>query len=628
MKQKILVLLLVASALVLSSCARITGYTALNAEAPSVAHPDGLKIRINPAEVQGLSVKLESIPLDQFLTGEKGVFLAARQALPEHLTPKSTYYLIQTRGSKSGPATLEVVIPDQAEPWEALALYTFDGKAWQKLPSYLDDVREILVADVPALPSNVMVMQVSAVPLVVYAGTELLPAAQPDLSAVNACDAATLLLQNDGSIKTSAPLGSCTNLPRVLTVQNWVARSAPDVQTVQRILDDSLSMESDREAHIKRLAQLTQQGGYAGLVLDYRGLPATAQEGYTTLVQDLAQALHAQNVWLGVVLTPPAFDEVGTPDYAGYDWRALGQAVDQVRLLMPLLPTAYEPEGEAIYLLNLALSQVEHHKLYPIFHVLATDGERLESSDTVVRYQGRIKPLQPLPDRVLGGTSFVFSLDKPFTSTTHLPTGAVALPAMDRIYWIGTPEWLCMRLELVQRYHLGGVVLADWLDEGHLPGLPQALARCKRGESLTQTSTITWVITAPDGSTSEVHTPFQQPMFNWTAPEQMGKFRIGLLLAGVDRGSVTVNVVVPTPTPQPTATPLATPTPRPTPTPNIKYEATFVTDVTIPDYTRLDPGTTFVKTWRVMNIGNLPWPANTTLVFGLNKREGLPDHKG
>jgi len=601
--------------LAFSGCARLSGYTALNAEAPAIAHPDGLKIRINPDQVQGLSVKLESIPLDQFLTGEKGPFLTARQAIPQQLTPKSAYYLIQTRGA-AGPATLEVVIPDQAEPWEALALYTFDGKAWQKLPASLDEVRELLVAEVQSLPPNVMVMQAAAAPITIYTGSELSPAAQPALAGVDACDAAVLVLQSDGSLKTGPALNACAGLPRVLLARNWTAGSAPDSQTLQRILDDSLSVAGDRETHIKRLVQLTQQGGYAGLVLDYRGLPAAAQKDYTAFVQALAEALHAQNLWLGVTLTAPAFDEAGTPDYAGYDWTTLGKLADQVRLVMPLLPTAYEPDGEALRLLELALSHLENSRLYPVFHVLSTDGEHLESSETVLRYQGRVQPLQPLPDRVLGGTAFIFGLDKPFTSTTHLPTGAIAVAAQERVYWLGTPEWLCMRLELVRSYRLGGAVLADWLDAGHLPSLDQALPRCKQGEPLPQKTDITWIITHTDGSTSEVHTPLQQPQFNWEAPQQTGKFRIGMLLAGIDRGSVTVNVVAATPTLPPTATPVATPTPQPTSTPAITYEATFVTDVTIPDYTRLDPGTKFTKTWRVMNIGNLPWPASTALIFG------------
>ncbi len=604
-------------ALVVSGCARIGGYTVLNAEAPAVAHPDGLKVRINPTQVQGLSVRLDSVPRAQFVALTEGPLLPARQAIPEQLTPKSPYYIIQTRGKVTGPATLEVVIPNEAEPWEALALYTFDGTTWQWLPTLLDDVREVLIAQVATLPANVMVMQTAPVPLQLYAGATLKPADQPDLSAVDVCDAATLRLQSDGSLKTSAPLAACAEMPRTLVVRNWSALDeTPDVQTVRRILDDSLSTAADRKTHLQRLVQLTQQGGYVGLVVDYRGLPEDMRQAYTAFIQDLASALHAQQLWLGVTLPAAVFDESGAAQYGGYDWQALGEVADQVRLAMPLLPPAYEPEGEAVQLLRLALTHVERYKLYPIFYTLSTDGSRLEVADNILRYQGRAKALQPLPERVPAGATLTFGLDKPLTSTVHLATGAIAMAAQGKVYWLGNAEWLCARLNMAGRYHLGGVVLADGLDEGHIPGLTEAISTCKRNATLSQSTDITWIITDPNGESREVHQPIDQPLLSWKVPEQTGQFRIGVKLAGVDRGSVPVHVIAPTPTSAPTPTPLATPTPRATPTPSITYEATFVADVTVPDYTRFDPGTPFKKVWRVMNIGNLPWPANTTLVFG------------
>ncbi|MHB1294358.1 MAG: NBR1-Ig-like domain-containing protein [Anaerolineae bacterium] len=83
-------------------------------------------------------------------------------------------------------------------------------------------------------------------------------------------------------------------------------------------------------------------------------------------------------------------------------------------------------------------------------------------------------------------------------------------------------------------------------------------------------------------------------------------------------------VVLPTATEamQPTAQPSATPT-----RPNLRAAATataefrsllgleFVQDVTIPDDTVVQPGTRFLKTWRVRNTGQEPWPAGSRLVY-------------
>lgn len=67
-------------------------------------------------------------------------------------------------------------------------------------------------------------------------------------------------------------------------------------------------------------------------------------------------------------------------------------------------------------------------------------------------------------------------------------------------------------------------------------------------------------------------------------------------------------------TPAITITPTETPTPQPTAT-VCTLGARWVADVTVPDNTPFAPGTTFVKTWRVLNSGTCDWKAGTKLVF-------------
>jgi hypothetical protein len=55
--------------------------------------------------------------------------------------------------------------------------------------------------------------------------------------------------------------------------------------------------------------------------------------------------------------------------------------------------------------------------------------------------------------------------------------------------------------------------------------------------------------------------------------------------------------------------PTATPVPRPC------NWAKFVTDISVPDGTVFLPGQSFVKTWRIRNIGSCAWNSNYTLVF-------------
>ena len=45
------------------------------------------------------------------------------------------------------------------------------------------------------------------------------------------------------------------------------------------------------------------------------------------------------------------------------------------------------------------------------------------------------------------------------------------------------------------------------------------------------------------------------------------------------------------------------------------FRAEFVRDVNYPDGTYVMPGTSFVKTWRLRNVGTQAWNTNTRLVF-------------
>jgi len=78
----------------------------------------------------------------------------------------------------------------------------------------------------------------------------------------------------------------------------------------------------------------------------------------------------------------------------------------------------------------------------------------------------------------------------------------------------------------------------------------------------------------------------------------------------------------PTETPEATSTPSA---PRPDNEPGCTNSAAFVTDVTIPDNTVIDAGTTFTKTWRVSNTGTCIWAWDYVLTHYSENRMDAPD---
>ena len=52
--------------------------------------------------------------------------------------------------------------------------------------------------------------------------------------------------------------------------------------------------------------------------------------------------------------------------------------------------------------------------------------------------------------------------------------------------------------------------------------------------------------------------------------------------------------------------------------------AQFISDVTVPDGTRFNPGATFTKTWRLRNIGTCTWTTGYSMVFNSGNQMGGP----
>lgn len=115
----------------------------------------------------------------------------------------------------------------------------------------------------------------------------------------------------------------------------------------------------------------------------------------------------------------------------------------------------------------------------------------------------------------------------------------------------------------------------------------------------------------------------------------MHRLLLSLLILGLLSGCISIETRTPPPPvfvtailpagPTATATPTATPEgvlPRPE---DCTDEAVLLEDVTIPDGTIVKSGESFVKTWRLKNVGTCPWDANYRLVFMAGERMSAPD---
>ncbi len=107
------------------------------------------------------------------------------------------------------------------------------------------------------------------------------------------------------------------------------------------------------------------------------------------------------------------------------------------------------------------------------------------------------------------------------------------------------------------------------------------------------------------------------------APDQIRTQAVGTFAADLTATAF----AAPTNTPAPTITPLSTFTPLALNTSSVQtgstapaatascYGLAFVSDVSIPDNTPVDPGKTFTKTWKVKNSGTCAWDAGFKFAF-------------
>ncbi len=613
------------------------GFTALDANNRTLEHPDGLRVSLADPVERKVRVKLTSTPRADFVGGTLPEALQpALAGLPANLTPKSPYYAITLRGKDvSGPATMEVVIPNEAEPWETLDLYTWDGKAWRWLPTQLDRTTETLRATVKSLPTSVMVMQAGmpAQKIATEADVYPLPASltpAPE-TVLTEIDVPGILVGTIGGVTgdaTQLPAAQSGTLPVVPTVRNWVPGRDPNWALVSDMLNNVTDNTPDRTTHVQTLAGIVQNGGYGGLVLDYRMVRTEDRDAYSGFVTDLAAALQQNGRWLAVVVDTPQRAPDGSWNTGGYDWAALGAAADQLRVVMPLEPGAYTPGGLAEQMIMWGVTQVNRHKLIPVYSTLSTDGVKLFTLGEILTPIGGIQAVETLTESVTPGTALNFKLGAVSAVETDVATGATRITVGDAAYWLGTPQWMLDRMKLVERYHLGGVVLRDLLAEGNLPDILTGVAQYKAQTAAATTYAmpeVVWKVTGPDGQTQvKLATALTQPQFAWTAPAVTGTYMIAASLAGVDKGSLAVLVAAPAPVVTETAAitetvveggSTAATTPPPAETPAEGLKAAFVADVTVPDNTRFQKGEKFTKTWRMRNAGSEDWPADTVLVF-------------
>jgi hypothetical protein len=326
-------------------------YTRIGASGGAITDPDGTTVNF-PAEgvLASFQADIESTPRSSFIEGQAGnEMYEAAQNLPDNLVAKSPVYHVAIRGQAPAQAVINIPIPNDSMPYETLSVYEWTGDAWRHTPAAVIGAADTIEARLDYVPKHFMVVQTT--PEVPAVTMDVSSTGQLPQGAVVTNEAkGGLFLRGDGGLDGQAPANSGTTVPVVSNVEG---------QTVRTDLINNLLVDPGlKDNQLMTLEQLVVDNGYPGLTVDYRGVDAvpSARADYANFIADLAERLHAANKTLSVRVELPTQVSAEQWNTGGYDWRALGQAVDKLIIPAPIDPRAYAPGAEMEQLLYFASS--------------------------------------------------------------------------------------------------------------------------------------------------------------------------------------------------------------------------------------------------------------------------------
>lgn len=565
------------------------GYTTIGREGGAIRDPDGMQLTLLPEGISGkVKIKIESIPRVSFLEGSAGRSLVkAAELLPSHLIMKSPFYKIELRAGREPKAIIITIpIPNDSEPYRTLDLYTWTGEEWQWLPSRIILEEDVIESRLSFVPPSMAVMQTKPLPpaisAIMMANPSLPPQAQNTLVEINP---QVLLLSGDGTVA-----GDLAAIPQpsqeasyfvIPTIRNW----GDDGVIRSDLIDNTLVSQELRERHIAYIVGLVVQNMYPGIDIDYRGINPNLRDEYSSFISELAEELHKQQKILTVRVEPPMQVAADRWDTGVYDWRALGQAVDGLKVPAIEKPQAYAPGGQMEEMLSWAVGEVNRYKIQLV--ISARSIEKVGDAFVERKYTEALEPLSHVEvegnlREVIPGQKLTLSLvglqgssGLQFDEATgtywyrYVNGGNV-----EHTLWLENAASIARKFQLVAKYNLRGVAIEHFIGEENDQQIWEVVRQFHNlvvPPVQSQFNVVWKVQDESGGQLSQEMRPLTDPKYTWTAPQKPGEYVIEAAVSAdghapqeEESGRVALLVIEPTPTPTPIP---PTPTPAPTPTP-------------------------------------------------------------
>ncbi|RMF03498.1 MAG: hypothetical protein D6768_05740, partial [Chloroflexi bacterium] len=544
------------------------GYETIGINGGSLAD-QGMEINFLPQGVnQSFYAKLSTIPRSTFLEGSSGQsLLTAAESIPSNLIMRSPYYRIQWRGTPASAVLLRVPIPRDVENPHTLDLYAWDGTSWQWLPSNKLVNEGVMESELGFTPESVVVMATH--PINPSVSTDyVLNSAVPDQvwdSLVEINPQGLILADNgkiDNTLQALPPEIQNSTLSIIPTIKNWGA----DGQVRSDLIDNLLVDEVLRRRHVAALADLVQRNAYQGIDIDYRGISPDLKAEYTVFLQDLRAAL-PQNKQLSVTVGLPRQVSDETWETDAFDWQAIGQIADIVKVPTSPDPADYVHGGKMETLLNWAVGQVNRYKIQLLLSTMST--EEVNGALRNITYQQALEPLGQAA--AVGENTVVNPGDEMDFTLAGLPattgiqfdrdSGAYWYAYLDqndvqRTIYLENAASIARKLQFVAQYNLRGVAIQNLLDENNDAQIWTVISKFLDLviPPVESQYSVVWRVQNQDGGViDEQIADLSNPNFRFTVPEGGQEYQVVAAIAAgqdttgaVPRGRVDVLIATST----------------------------------------------------------------------------------
>ncbi len=548
-------------------------FTRLDAGNPQASHPDGLELVVDPTQLDGsVRVKLDALPRDHVLGGQvPDSWQAAVRALPDYLKLLSPLYGIEFDQDASPAVTLKVVIPNDAEPYRLLDLYSWDGTQWAFLAHTRDLATDRMVSGPGAPPKAVAAFQAGPLTPVVAMSADQADSLPPETTGVvGELHSVGVSLGPGGALvgQVTPATGDGARFA------GYAVSGSQDAELTSALLADP----GLQQVHLDALTNLVVKGGFEGLNLDYQGVKENQREAFSAFVAELAARLHSAGHRLIVTLPAPQMLADGGWNTQGYDWPGLGSVADRVQVSLPLEPAGYVQDARVDQILSWAVTRVNRYRLTVAINAIGVqhiDGvwTPVHTAEALAPLNSSVVRVDPGAEELEPGNEVVVQVP-PGMLTEDLVAGAYsatyAAEGRTVTVWLPAGSGLNQRLAVLTRFNLGAVMLNGLVSSDIAGELTSAVTTFLASAAFPagQTAALTWTVQDEAGAAlSQEPGDLNAPVYTWHAVGTPGIYAIkGQLTIGgqvADLGAVRVAVV-----PAATATATATATPTPTPEPS------------------------------------------------------------